>query len=165
MRRLFAAALVLGLAAEGSAHAQATVTFPEEATDYPTAEVGVYAGVPTGLSGKYWLSAHTGVDAALSWRFPREGYSFNLDLLAHSWVMRDVLQRPKSRLPLYAGAGVKVRHLADNPEWGARFPIGANALLDAIPISLFVEVAPGVLFKTKEPVFDADAGIGARVYF
>ena len=158
--------LALGVAAPAFAAQSSTTVIHDEATTYyPTAEFGVYAGVPTGLSAKYWLSPFSGIDGALSWRFPNDGYSFNIDYIMHSYVLRDVLQQPNAKIPLYAGAGIKALHLANDPEWGARFPLGVNALLDALPISVFAEIAPGIIFKREAPVFNADAGVGARVYF
>lgn len=167
MRRALAFAATLGVALgiAAPAFSQTTTIFEESSTYYPTVEFGVYAGVPTGLSAKYWLSPFSGIDGALSWRFPNDGYSFNVDYIAHSWAMRDILDQPHARVPLYAGAGIKALHLSHRPEWGARFPIGVNALLDAVPISIFAEIAPGVIFKREAPEFNADAGIGARVYF
>lgn len=169
MRRFIAFATTLGLAVAvaSPAFAQSTTVIHEDSstTYYPTAEIGVFAGVPTGLSAKYWLSPFSGIDGALSWRFPNEGYSFNVDYIVHSYVLRDILQQPNAKIPLYAGAGLKALHLSNNPEYGARFPLGVDALLDVIPISVFAEIAPGVIFKREAPVFNADAGVGARVYF
>src|SRR3954469_998643 len=126
MRRLMAFAatlgIAIGLAAPSFAAETSTVVIHDDnITYYPTAEFGVYAGVPTGLSAKYWLSPFSGIDAALSWRFPNDGYSFNVDYVMHSYVLRDILQQPNARIPLYAGAGVKALHLKNDPEWGARF--------------------------------------------
>jgi hypothetical protein len=165
----FGAALCLGVGLGSVASAQdRTVTIHQDFESYyPTAEVGIQAGEPTGLSGKYWFSPWSALDMGLTWRFPKDGYSFNADYVAHSYVLRNSGNEPAgAKIPLYAGAGVKALRLSsDKPVLGARFPIGVDALLEAIPVSVFAEVAPGAVFEHEGPKFSADAGVGARVYF
>ena len=134
---------------------------------YPTAELGVQAGQPTGFSGKYWLSPWSAIQAGFTWRLPDEGYSFSLDYVAHSYWLHNSMREPAGvKMPLYAGAGVKALKLSsDHPVVGARFPLGVAAMFSALPVSIFAEVAPGAVFEDKGPVFSADAGVGARVYF
>lgn len=144
-----------------------TVSVRDTTSYYPTVELGIQAGEPTGLSAKYWFSPWSGMDMGFTWRFPRDGYSLNADYVAHSYILRNTGNEPAgAKVPLYAGAGVKALRLSsDHPVIGARFPIGIDALLTAVPVSIFAEVAPGAVFEHQGPVFSADAGVGARVYF
>lgn len=158
-----------GLLASAPALAQdRAVVVREDVTTYtPTVEVGVQAGVPTGLSAKYWISPFHGLQFGLTWRFPDDGYSASADYVAHSYILHARQNEPQGmRIPLYAGAGVKALRLSsDDPVYGARFPLGAQVLLEALPVSIFAEVAPGAIFEKEGPEFSADAGVGARVYF
>ncbi len=181
MRRMLSIAVALaGVAVATPALAQErTVIVRDEVISYyPTAEVGVQAGVPTGLSAKYWLSPYSGMQFGLTWRFPDDGISLSADYVAHSYFLHAQGREPAGmRLPLYAGAGLKVLRLGGNDSdgdgrttdddsvVGARFPLGAQALFEALPVSVFAEIAPGAVFERKGPQFSADAGIGARVYF
>ncbi len=166
--RRVAPILALALAATASrpAAAQRTVIIEEEEA-FPVAEIGVQAGAPTGLSFKYWRTPFSALQGGLTWSFPDEGYSFSLDYVAHSYALRRIEREPRGfRAPLYAGFGVKALRLAsDDPVLGGRFPLGLTALMTAVPVSFFAEVAPGVLFEDEGPVLSADAGVGARVYF
>lgn len=156
------------LAFAGVASAQTrTVIVREEVVAYPRLEAGVQAGVLTGLSAKYWLSPYHGIQGGLTWAFPDDGYSFNTDFVAHSYALRRALREPTGlRIPLYAGIGAKALRLSsDDPVYAARFPLGAQALFEDVPLSVFAEVAPGTVFEREGPVFTADAGVGARVYF
>lgn len=171
MGKLFTAGLV-GFAAmtmfAGTASAQSsTVIVREEVTAYPQLEAGVQAGVLTGLSAKYWLTPYQGIQGGLTWAFPDDGYSFNVDYVAHSYALRRAMKEPSGlRVPLYAGLGAKaLRISSDEPVYGARFPIGAQGIFEDVPISVFAEIAPGTVFEREGPVFTADAGVGARVYF
>lgn len=170
MRRSIVAALIgIGLfGAAATADAQSrTVVVREEVTYYPVVEAGVQAGVLTGLSAKYWLSPYQGIAGGITWRFPDDGYSFNLDYVAHSFALRRAMREPQGlRVPIYAGIGGKALRLSsDEPVYGARFPLGVQGLFEDVPISVFAEVAPGAVFESEGPQFSADAGVGARVYF
>lgn len=164
------AVVAIGAVAAAPANAQdTTVMVADEITYYPTAEIGVQAGVLNGLSGKYWLSPFHGIQAGFTWRLPEDGYSVNVDYVAHSYVLHNTDREPPGmKVPLYAGAGIKALRLSGDerdPVWGARFPVGANALFDVLPVSVFAEIAPGAVFEEEGPQFSADASVGARVYF
>src|SRR5687768_9868455 len=111
MRGKCAAALVglMTIALPMVAGAQTrTIVVSEDMTAYPVVEAGVQAGVLTGLSAKYWLTPYQGIQGGLTWRFPDDGYSFNLDYVAHSYVLRRSMREPAGvRVPLYAGVGGK----------------------------------------------------------
>lgn len=161
-------ALVVAMGITAPAQAQErTIVVREEVRYYPTVEAGVQAGVLTGLSMKYWLNPYQGLQGGVTWRFPDDGYSFNLDYVAHSFALRRAMREPQGiKMPLYAGVGAKALRLSsDEPVYGARFPLGAQALFEEIPVSVFAEIAPGAVFESEGPEFSADAGIGARVYF
>jgi hypothetical protein len=170
MHRITAAlaAFVSMLALSGTAAAQSTtVIVREEVTAYPVFEAGVQAGVLTGLSAKYWLTPYQGIQGGFTWAFPDDGYSFNADYVAHSYALRRAMREPTGlRVPLYAGLGAKALRLSsDDPVYGARFPLGAQGIFEDVPVSIFAEIAPGAVFEREGPVFTADAGVGARVYF
>lgn len=169
MQRLIAGLVgAAALLVAGTADAQSrTVIVREEVEAYPVLEAGVQAGVLTGLSAKYWLTPYQGIQGGLTWAFPDDGYSFNVDYVAHSYALRRSMHEPEGiRLPIYAGLGAKALRLSsDDPVYGARFPIGAQGIFEDIPVSVFAEVAPGTVFEREGPVFSADAGVGARVYF
>jgi len=169
MHRITAAlaAFVSILALSSQAHAQPTVVVIREEPAHPIFEAGVQAGVLTGLSMKYWLTPYQGLQGGFTWAFPDDGYSFYADYVAHSYALRRGNREPIGlRLPLYAGVGAKALRLSsEDPVYGARFPIGAQGIFEDVPISLFAETAPGAVFEREGPVFTADAGVGARVYF
>lgn len=155
---LVAAALLVGASA---AQAQVEVEVQEEPVG-PVIEVGLEAGQYNGLSGKLWTSSNTAIQAGLAWRAgDHQGTAVHGSYLFHSRpvVTGDV------KVPLYAGPGAMFVNLDDDPIFGVRAPLGAEAILTEIPVAAFAEIAPGILFEPDEEQFVAEATLGARLYF
>ena len=121
---------------------------------------GVVLGVPFGVTAKYWLDtryavqSHLGVsDGNLTW---------NADLLKN---FDEILPRkhPGSRMPLYAGLGLKLKTETDTFV-GIRFVGGVSMFHSSKPIEFFAEIAPVLRFAPSEGgAFDG--AVGVRRYF
>lgn len=137
--------------------------------------VGVILGEPTGLSVKKWVSATRAVDGAAAWSLSdNESFRLHADYLIHLYDPED-LQAIQDKVPLYYGAGLRVRLEDDEDEGkgngddedttlGVRIPVGLTYYLPKQSIDLFVEIVP-VLDVVPDTDFDIDGAIGARFYF
>lgn len=125
--------------------------------------VGVILGEPTGLSGKYWISAENAFDAALAYSFleDNKSFSFHANYLYH---LSGVIDR-HYKMPLYYGFGVRfrARENKDN-SFGVRGVIGFLVYLKEAPVDIFFEAAP-VFRLLPDTNIDFDIAIGARYFF
>jgi hypothetical protein len=120
--------------------------------------VGVQLGQPMGVTGKYWLSSTTAVDAAAGYHF-NKNFDMHADYLWHSFSSFDV---QSGRLPFYFGIGGRVM-LGNDSNFGMRLPIGVSFLTSNEPFEFYAEVAPVVQLLTSLGV-DIDGAVGIRVY-
>ena len=123
--------------------------------------LGVMLGEPTGLSAKLWLGESSAVDAGGAWSFVNNpSVTIHADYLFHFFNLIAVRE---GRLPLYLGIGGAVS-ISNDPDFGARIPIGLSYLFASAPLDVFLEAAPIFLFYPAT-TFDFSGGIGIRFYF
>lgn len=128
-----------------------------KAQEVPRFELGVVLGLETGVSGKYWYTPRTAVDASVAWAFGDEGLlAVNTDYLLHPIFFSAY----EGDLPLYFGVGGGIRISND---WFARvrIPVGLEYLFPDFPLSAFAEIVPAVEVL-PETVFDVTGGVGLR---
>lgn len=125
-------------------------------------------GVPSGLSGKYFLSADTaldfGVGVVREWR-DRDGLHLHADFL---WHPVSLVNAPALAMPLYFGVGGRLWDWdgdADNELFvGARVPVGIALDFNNVPLDVFFELA-FVLDIIGDVEADLNGAIGVRYYF
>jgi len=120
--------------------------------------VGIQLGQPMGVTGKYWLSSTTAVDAAAGYHF-NSNFDMHSDYLWHSFSSFDV---QNGRLPFYFGIGGRV-NFGNDSNFGMRLPMGVSYLPSNEPFEFFAEVAP-VVRLLKDLGVDIDGSVGIRVY-
>jgi hypothetical protein len=123
--------------------------------------LGVMLGEPSGVSAKLWLMESSAVDAVVAWSFVNNpSVTVHADYLFHFF---NVITVREGRLPLYLGIGGAVS-ISDDPDFGARIPVGLSYLFADAPLDIFLEAAPIFLFYPAT-TFDFSGGIGIRFYF
>ena len=138
--------------------------------------IGIMAGDPTGINGKYWLAEDRALTFGLGWG--PWGRTFNLH---GDYTLQNVelLKDGDVVLDLYYGAGARFRSWSGDRYWrsgtwyyddrgsiglGLRVPVGAVMTVDGMPLDFFLEVVP-TLELIPATYFDLDLGIGARYWF
>ena len=134
--------------------------------------LGIIAGEPTGVSGKYYLGNDTAIDFAVGAALLGRGVQVHSDFLWHPIVID---QKDSFVLPPYVGAGARVlRHDSgggddvDHTRIGLRVPVGILFDFTEIPIDVFAEVAGVADYRTAgddDFALDVNGGVGARYYF
>ena len=134
--------------------------------------LGIMLGTPTGLSGKYYLSADTAIDFGLGVmrRFrDRDGVSVHADFLWHPAVLLD---DSAFVMPLYFGVGARLfdfeeNNRNDDVSIGVRVPAGIMIDFNNTPIDIFLELVFVFDFIVDRGDGFADFGgaIGLRYYF
>lgn len=124
---------------------------------------GVILGEPTGITGKYFLSDESAIDAGAGWETSGDDrIHVYADYLYH---INDLFDVGKGSLPLFFGAGLRFISIQDDDdELGIRLPVGLEYVFPKLPIRIFGEVVP-VLDLTPDTEFDLDAGVGIRYFF
>ncbi len=120
--------------------------------------IGFALAQPMGVTGKYWLSSTSAVDAVMGYHW-NSNFDMHADYLWHSFSSFYVAS---GRLPFYLGLGGRVL-LGDDSQFGLRFPLGISYLLPNDPIEFFAEVAP-VMKLTSGIGADIDGILGVRLY-
>ncbi len=137
--------------------------------------VGIMLGVPTGFSGKYYLSSSTAVDFGLGVvrGFGDDGLHLHADFL---WHPVSIVSAAPFEVPIYIGLGGRFADFDDNDNndfddddyvrAGARAPLGIMLDFNNVPLDVFFELAL-VLDVVGRDVPDADlnAALGVRYYF
>jgi len=123
--------------------------------------LGLIAGEPTGISGKYWMSPWSAIDGAFAWSLDKNGkIQIHADYLWHNYEIISVI---KGKLPIYYGVGGRVLFATDNIA-GIRGVVGLNYLFATTPLDIFLELVP-ILDLAPEVDFDFNGAIGIRYYF
>lgn len=152
-----------------------TLSFPAQArhSQHPSAYgpeakrfgIGVYAGEPTGLTLKGYLTQRAALNGVAAWSFPDDAITLIGDL---NYELFDIPVDSKVlTLPFYLGVGGKVALDAgqnDDTEIGVRVPVGVGLQWVTSPIEIFFEVVPGIVL-VPETKFDIMGGLGLRFYF
>ena len=128
--------------------------------------LGIAAGDPAGVTGKYWLDERQAVDLTLGWAtVDHDGFQINADYLFHNI---DFLKLNDSPLPLYAGVGPRLifsdKHYDRDTSFGLRFPLGITYPFPRDPVEVFAEVVPGFDIAPSA-TFQLDWDLGFRLYF
>lgn len=124
--------------------------------------LGIIAGEPTGLSGKFWTGQKTGIDFAAAWSVEKhQSFNFHADYLIHDF---GVFKVNKGKMALYYGIGGRLVDTEGDSFIGVRVPIGINYLFATSPLDLFLEIAP-VLNLSPDTDLDFDGGLGIRFWF
>jgi hypothetical protein len=122
--------------------------------------LGVILGEPTGLSAKLWTGGNNALDFAAAWSFRGDG---NL-LLQADYVWHSNLDQTSSgKFAWYYGIGGRVI-FSNDPDIGARIPIGLDYKFNTAPIDIFGEIVP-VLDFVPSTHFRLNGGIGVRFWF
>jgi hypothetical protein len=133
------------------------------AADERTFGLGVIAGEPTGITGKYMLNASHAIDGGAGWKTSGDN-EFHIygDYLFHFHHLIAVKQ---GELPFYVGGGLRwVRRDKKDNKFGIRIPVGLEYLFGGNSLGAFAELVP-VLNLKPDTDFDLEGGIGIRFYF
>jgi hypothetical protein len=123
--------------------------------------LGIIAGEPTGISGKYWSDNTTAVDAAVAWSFEKKGFfQIHADYLYHSF---DLIKVKSGNLPVYYGVGGSFKLNSDD-ELAVRIPVGLNYHFPNAPVDIFVEIVP-MLDLVPDSDFGMNGAVGIRYFF
>jgi hypothetical protein len=127
--------------------------------------LGIIAGEPTGIDGKFWLSGKTAFDGAAAWSFAdHPHFEVQGDFVFHNFdVLKRAFEVSEGELPLYYGIGARLR-LQHNNEFGVRFVGGVSYIFENAPLDVFLEVAP-IMNLVKSTELTASAAIGVRFWF
>lgn len=138
--------------------------------------LGMIFGSPTGFDLKYFTTPTSALEGALGLGFfGGHGMNFHLD---YKITLATILRAPELELPFYLGIGGKMLVWFDDHDhhyWGSddynshlglgvRVPFGAAFQFNAIPVDIFVELAPGIAFLPGIGGF-LDGGLGVRYFF
>ena len=131
--------------------------------------VGAQLGEPVAVSLAYRWNENMTVQLAQGWSFGQKRMHTGLDYLyTFSEIPSD--DGMGMRYPVYVGAGLRLRagsggSPSDDPQdFGFRFPIGAVAAPDHIPMEVYFEMAP-VWVVAPRSRGGFDGGIGGRLFF
>ena len=136
---------------------------PALAADDRTFGIGVIAGEPTGITGKYMLNENNAIDAGVGWKTSGDSeFHIYADYLFH---IHDLIKVSKGALPVYVGGGLRYvdRDEKDN-KFGIRIPVGLEYLFENVSLGAFAELVP-VLNLSPDTDFDLEGGVGIRFYF
>lgn len=123
--------------------------------------IGIIAGDPTGLSGKYWLAPDQAFDFAIAWAFGNYLHLHATYLYHFSKVI------PEPEWSVYTGIGGRLRFKRCGPgegcsSFGVRMSGGIE--FSYPPFEAFLEVAP-IFELAPETALEIEGGIGARFFF
>lgn len=150
--------------------------FARSTNIFPQAEqlgVGLYVGLPIGITGKYWLRPNTAIDGRISF-LVQEFFNFSIDQVWHFPGYFGPGNGVASQFSSYYGVGGGVYTWSDSKgptPWKkrrnttsihARFPVGVEWLPHAA-WGFFVELTPGISILPGLR-FVPEAAIGLRFY-
>ena len=125
--------------------------------------IGVIAGEPTGITGKYMIDNNNAIDAGVGWETSGDN-EFHIygDYLYHLY---DLIKVSHGELPLYFGVGARfIDRDKKDDKFGVRIPVGIEYLFEKVSLGVFLELVP-VLELTPDTDFDLKGGIGIRFFF
>jgi hypothetical protein len=139
--------------------------------------LGLELGAPTGLTGKYFLSADRALDFGIGTIYEyvdRSGFHLYGDYLWHPVSLVGV---PAFELPLYIGLGFRIWDFDhdrdgvtdDGFAFGIRVPIGVSMDFNNVPLDVFLQFVPVLDFFSgyeRHSVYpDLDVSVGVRYFF
>lgn len=126
--------------------------------------IGLMIGIPTGLTGKYWLDTTRAIDATIA-------LTGSETTLQATWLWHKAapFKLQSYDLDWYYGLGARLRTDKDkrndeDMELGPRAPIGLRHQLQDPKVELFAEAAM-IFDLIEESDLDFAGGIGARYFF
>jgi hypothetical protein len=125
--------------------------------------LGVIAGEPTGITGKYMLNDSNAIDGGVGWKTSNDNeFHIYADYLLH---FNHLIEAKKGDLPVYVGGGLRwvKRDKGDN-KFGVRIPFGLEYRFGGGALGAFAELVPVMNLK-PDTDFDLEGGIGIRFYF
>ncbi len=130
--------------------------------------IGVIAGDPDGITGKYMMKNSRAIDAGFGWKTKGDNeYHIYGDYLFYKY---DLVKVPHGKLPLYFGGGVRYITYSEDEEkkkddkLGIRIPVGIEYFFWDSSLGIFLELVP-VLNLTPDTDFELESGIGIRLFF
>ena len=126
--------------------------------------LGVQLGVPTGLTGKFWIDRTSAIDVTMGWNVYSDWVVIQAGYLYHFPLQ----MRQRGSLFAYIGAGGKmdVWDSGPNSDGGfrlaGRIPLGMEFIFD--PISFYAELDP-LIYLLPGTDLEIGGGLGFRFYF
>lgn len=135
--------------------------------------LGLMFGVPSGLSGKYFISPNKAIDfgiGGIRYYRGRDGIHLHLDHLWHPAVLG---KNADFEVPFYLGVGARFFSFTDNNDdkggaIGLRVPVGLAMDFNNVPLDVFFELAfvmDLVVNYDDRYYTDLTGAIGIRYYF
>ncbi len=135
-----------------------------------TVGIGVYAGDPDGITGKYMLKNSRAVAVGFGWKQTgdKETHIYG-DYLLYKW---NIIKIPEGKTALYFGAGGRYITYGDDDgkkkkkddEFGLRIPVGIEYFFWKSQLGAFGEFVP-VLNFSPDTEFEFGGAIGIRFFF
>ncbi len=140
--------------------------------------LGLELGQPSGLTGKYFLSASGaldfGIGAVYGWR-GRDGFHLYADYL---WHPVSLVSAEAFELPLYFGVGGRVWNYDDydrndrfdgrGSAFGLRVPAGIAFDFNNVPLDIFLQLAftfDFLTYRSDDFYTDLNFSVGIRYWF
>jgi len=135
--------------------------------------LGLELGEPTGLTGKYFLSADRALDFGIGDAFAygnRDGFHVYGDYLFHPVSLAST---EDFELPFFVGLGGRIWDFNNNGDdavaFGFRVPVGISFDFNNIPLDAFIQIVP-ILdiysgYRAHSIYPDLNFSIGARYWF
>jgi len=125
--------------------------------------LGIIAGEPTGITGKYMLNASNAIDGGVGWKTSGDNeFHIYADYLIH---FHHLIEAQQGELPVYIGGGLRwVKREKKDNKLGIRIPFGVEYRFGGGSLGAFAEVVP-IMNLTPDTEFDLEGGIGIRFYF
>jgi len=123
--------------------------------------IGIVAGDPTGLSGKYWITDEHALDFTGAWTFGDYFHLHSTYLFHFSRLI------PEPEWAAYAGIGGRLKlRRRSGTDTGSRFGVRLSGGIDYSypPFEAFLEIAP-TFELAPETALEFEGGVGARVFF
>lgn len=129
--------------------------------------LGVFAGDPTGVTGKVYVASRYAAQATASWSLVDEGFTLLAGIIHDFFHLS--LTSGTVKTPFYFGAGGKFvvnnkNTPAKGDSFGLHVPFGVSVQFLRKPFEFSFEVAPG-LELAPQTELDMTGGIAARYYF